>query len=182
MSTDTALLIIDVQVGLVDGSHAVYQNQQLLEHIASLLVQARATHTPVIYMQHDGEPGGRLEPETPGWQIHASVAPRSGETILRKRASDSFYGTILQEELRKRGIQHLVITGCRSEMCVDTTCRAAISRGYDVTLVTDAHSTTDSAILSAAQIIAHHNDALDDFGTDEHVVVIRPTSEIVFPA
>ena len=65
-------------------------------------------------------------------------------------------------------------------MCIDTTSRIAISRGYDVTLVSDAHTTTDTEILSAAQIIAHHNYVLDDFGTDEHVIVTRLAAEVAF--
>lgn len=65
-------------------------------------------------------------------------------------------------------------------MCVDTTSRVAISRGYDVTLVRDAHTTSDSEVLTAAQIVAHHNYTLDDFGTDEHVIVTKATQDIIF--
>jgi nicotinamidase-related amidase len=176
----TALLVIDVQVGIIDGPQPAYQRDQVLHHIAHLIDAARTTRTPIIYIQHESDAGSRLEPGTPGWQIHAAVEPLVGETILHKRASDSFYGTTLQDELQKSGIQKLVITGCRTEMCIDTTCRAAISRGYDVLLPTDAHTTLDSEILSAKQIIAHHNYTLDDFGTDEHVIITRPTAEITF--
>ena len=178
MSTQTALLVIDVQIGLI--SDPAYRGPEVLANIAILLARARATGTPVIYIQHDGDIGGRLVPGADGWSIHPTVAPRDGEPIIRKRASDSFYQTTLQAELEARRIQHLVITGCRTEMCIDTTSRASISRGYDVTLVTDAHSTVDNEALSAAQIVAHHNATLDDFGTDEHVVTIKKTNEIIF--
>jgi nicotinamidase-related amidase len=178
LSTQAALLVIDVQVGLI--GEPAYRGPEVLANIAALLARARAAGTPVIYMQHDGDSGGRLAPGAPGWAIHTTVAPHEGEPIIRKRASDSFYQTTLQAELATRHIQHLVITGCRTEMCIDTTSRAAISHGYNVTLVTDAHSTVDNEILSSAQIVAHHNTTLDDFGSDEHVVTIKKTNEITF--
>ena len=174
----TALLVIDVQVALITGP--AYCGPEILANIADLLTRAHTTDTPVIYIQHDGDPNGRMAPGTPGWAIHPTVAPQPGEPILRKRASDSFYQTNLQAELEARQIQHLVITGCRTEMCVDTTCRVAISRGFDVTLVTDAHSTTDNDVLTAQQIVAHHNTTLDDFGNDEHVVVIKQAKDVTF--
>lgn len=180
MSTHTALLVIDVQVGLIDGPEPSYQRDEVLANIAGLLTKARATATPVIFVQHTGDPDSPLEIGAPDWQVHPTVAPRPDETIIRKRASDSFYETPLQDLLQERQIQHLVITGCRTEMCVDTTSRIAISRGYDVTLVKDAHSTVDSEVLTSAQIVAHHNYTLDDFGTDEHVIVARAASEVEF--
>jgi nicotinamidase-related amidase len=178
LSTQTALLVIDVQVGLITGP--AYRGPEVLANIAALLARARAAGVAVIYMQHDGDEGSKLAPGAPGWAIHPSVIPLNGEIVIRKRASDSFYETTLQAELEARHIQHLVITGCRTEMCVDTTSRVAISRGYNVTLVADAHSTVDNELLSAAQIVAHHNVTLDDFGTDEHVVVIKKTDDVTF--
>jgi len=185
MSNTTALLVIDVQVGLIDDpADPSYNAPIVLANIAGLLAKARTAQTPIIFIQHDGNTyegeGLSLAPNSPGWQIHTMVEPLVGELVLRKRASDAFYQTTLQAELDARHIQHLVITGCRTEMCVDTTSRAAISRGYDVTLVRDAHSTTDSEIMPAAQIVAHHNYTLDDFGTDEHVVVTKAAADVLF--
>jgi nicotinamidase-related amidase len=182
MSANTALLVIDVQVGLVDsgGEQPAHRGEQMLENINRLLVTARAAGTPVIYVQHDGGAGGRLEAGSPGWGIHPAVAPAAGELVIRKRASDSFLDTSLQRELAAQNITRLVITGMRTEMCVDTTSRRAISEGYDVTLVADAHATVDSEVLTAAQIIAHHNDTLDGFGTDEHEISVRLASEVLF--
>jgi nicotinamidase-related amidase len=173
----TALLVIDVQVGLLSST---YHTEQILTNITDLVMRARKAEVPLFFIQHDGDPGSRLAVKTPGWQIHPAIAPKIGETVLRKRASDAFYQTPLHEELYSRGITHLVISGCKTEMCIDTTSRIAISRGYEVTLVSDAHTTTDNEILSAAQIIAHHNYVLDDFGTDEHVIVTRLAAEVAF--
>lgn len=176
----TALLVVDVQVGLIDGANPAHHKSAVLANIQSLLQKARASQTPVIYIQHAGDEGDSLEVHSAGWQFHPQIAPQEGETVLSKRASDSFYQTSLQQELEALGITHLVVTGCKTQYCIDTTSRRATTLGYDVTLASDAHTTTESDTLTAAQIVAHHNETLDDFGNDEHVVVVKPSSEIAF--
>jgi nicotinamidase-related amidase len=130
MSKDTALLVVDVQTGVIDWSEPSCNGGEVLANIKELLTKARASGTPIIYVQHDGYEGGRLEPGTSGWEIHPAVAPAEGETVVRKRASDSFYETTLRQELDGRGIKHLVVVGCRTQYCVDTTCRRATTLGY----------------------------------------------------
>src|SRR4026207_904486 len=140
MSRDTALVVIDVQVGIIEHERS-YRRSEVLERISSLLERARASETAIVYVQHDGPEGQEVEVGSRGWQIHPAIAPAPGEPVIRKRASDSFFGTALQSELEERGIRHLASTGAMTEYCVDTTCRRATSLGYDVTLVSDAHTT-----------------------------------------
>jgi len=173
-----ALLIIDVQVGIIEGFHA-YRASEVLDQINRLLSKARATNTPIIYIQHDGEAGHPLEVGTEGWQIHTDIKPREEDLIIHKRASDSFFETPLQSELARRDITHLIITGCMTEYCVDTTSRRAVSLGYDVTLVSDAHTTIDNKLLTAAEIIAHHNALLDGFDAGPHSITVKPTAEVI---
>ncbi len=182
MSKEKALLVVDTQAGVVDWSQPTSAgSDEVLRHINELLAKARAAGATVIYIQHDGEEeGGRLYPGSPGWEIHPAIAPTHGETVIRKRACDSFYETSLQDELKTRGIEHLVIAGCRTQFCIDTVCRSAVGRGYDVTLAKDAHMTVDTETLTATQIIAHHNETLDDFGTDSHVVTVKESGQISF--
>jgi nicotinamidase-related amidase len=179
MSRDSGLLIIDVQVGIIEGFHA-YRGRDVLEQINKLLSKARASNVPIIYVQHDGEAGHPLEVGREGWQIHPKIGPHDEDLIIRKRASDSFFETTLQRELEAGGINHLIVTGCMTEYCVDTTARRAISMGYDVTLVGDAHTTIDNRLLTAAQIIAHHNGLLDGFDAGSHAITVRPTDEVSF--
>lgn len=178
MRTDTALLIVDVQMGLVAGTEPVYHLDELLKNIATLIAQARATGMPIIYIQDNDVD----EIGSPGWQIHPAIAPREGDLVLRKPETDAFYGTTLQQEMEARGLKHLIITGCKSEVCIDATCRRAINLGYHVTLVSDAHSTTDNAVLTAQQTIAYHNYILQMVWSDEHgevaSVTVKPTSEM----
>ena len=178
MAGDEALLIIDVQVGIIDGFHA-FRGRDVLDHINRLRAKARASNTPVIYVQHDGETGHPLEPGTAAWEIHPDIKPHDGDLIIRKRASDSFFETTLQRELEARAVKHLIITGCMTEYCVDTTSRRAVSAGYDVTLVSDAHTTIDNKLLMAEQIIAHHNLLLDGFDAGSHSIAVKPADEII---
>jgi nicotinamidase-related amidase len=182
MSTTTALLVIDVQVGLIEGRNPVYQAGTMLERIAGLIAQARAAGTPVIYVQ-DKDVGGVGTPE---WQIHPAVAPLPSELAVRKAWSDSFYETTLGAELQARGITKLVIVGMKTDVCVTMTSLRAVALGYDVVLVADAHTTTDNRVLTAAQTIAYHNDLLWDFGAEDgfgagkHWITVTPASEISF--
>jgi len=175
MSSDTALLVIDVQNGMFVEDDPVHQGAELLDRIGDLLAKARAAQAPVIYIQHNGGPGHPLEPGGAGWPIHPAIAPAAGEPVVGKATPDSFHETRLQDELEARGIVKLVVAGIQTELCVDTTCRRAAGLGYQTTLVCDAHSTWDSRTLSAAQIIAHHNDALNGW-----FVTPKPASEIGF--
>ncbi len=182
MTINTALLVIDVQVGLIDGPNPVYQADMILERIAGLIAAARAAGTPVIYVQ-DKDVGGVGTPE---WQIHPLVAPAPAELAIRKAWSDSFYETSLHAELQARGISQLVIVGMKTDVCVTMTSFRAVALGYDVTLVSDAHTTTDNRVLTAAQTIAYHNDLLYDFGAEDgfgagkHWVTVKPAREVTF--
>jgi nicotinamidase-related amidase len=82
--------------------------------------------------------------------------------------------------LDQRDISRLVITGCATQYCIDTACRRAVSLGYDVTLVKDAHTTVDNEMLKAEQVIAHHNAVLDGFDAGPHQVTLRPAAEVSF--
>ena len=177
MTNDTALVIIDVQKGLIGEA---YQGDAVLEHINTLLAKARTSGTPVIYVQHDGPKGHGLEVGTDRWQISPVIAPREGEPIVHKRASDAFHATSLKQELDQRRIRHLVVAGGQTQYCVDTTVRRATTCGYEVTLVGDAHTTSDCDTLTAAQIIAFYNETLDGFQTDTSAIIVKPTREIVF--
>jgi len=176
VSTQTALLIIDAQVGLLNEA---YRRDDVVARIADLIAKARTSDLPVIYVQHDtDEVGDPLAIGSPGWQIHPALAPRRTDFVVHKRSSDSFYETPLQRELDARHVRHLIVTGMKTEMCVDTTSRRAVSLGYDVTLVADAHTTTDTRTLPAARMVAYHNEILDDFGNDDHVVTAREAQAI----
>lgn len=179
----TALLVIDVQVAVVSavaGEDAAYREQETLATIGELLEKARAAEAPVVYVQHENPHRPPLQPGADGWQIHPAVAPRPGDPIVRKLASDSFYGTPLRSELDRLGVTRLVICGLESNLCVDATARRALSLDYDVVLAADAHTTHDGAVLPAAQVIAHTNATLAILAHPTHEIAVVPVAQIAF--
>ncbi|KML03254.1 hypothetical protein VL06_14555 [Rossellomorea marisflavi] len=135
----------------------VHNAEALLQTITTLKAKAESMDIPVFLIQHEAPEGKLLERGTTGWAIHPQV---KGGTVIHKMTPDSFHQTDLHEQLQTRGVEELFLTGIQSEVCVDTTCRRAFSMGYKVRLVSDAHSTWDSGVLKAEDIIHHHNGVL----------------------
>ena len=187
----TALVIIDVQNAILRGLGGTrpQETERALDavvgRIAGLLARARATALTVIHVKHDGGPGHRLAPDGEGWRIRAELAPRDGEMVVRKRACDAFFETALADRLAAHGIRpgghdagRLIVAGCMTQYCIDTSCRRAVSLGYDVTLAADGHATADSGGLRFEQIIAHHNALLDGLDAGAHAITVTPIPEI----
>lgn len=164
---DTQNAILD-KPGLERRAETFAALDAVVGRIALLLAWARRGRLPVIFVQHDGPAGHRLAVGTPGWRIRAEIAPLAGELIVHKTACDAFFETTFGEELARHGTTELIMAGCMTPYCVDTTVRSAVAHGYDVTLVADGHMTTDEGGLRFEQIIAHHNGLLDGFDAGNH--------------
>lgn len=178
MNHNTALLVIDAQVGIIEGpSHGpVHEPATLLQTMKKVIEEARDKAIPVIYIQDTDVAAGGED----AFAIHPQIAPLSDETVIFKKATDSFHRTNLHDHLQAIGVNHLVIIGCKTEYCVDSACRKATTLGYDVTLVKDGHSTSDSKALRAEQIIAHHNTCLHGLSNLEPFIFVRSSDEDVF--
>lgn len=177
--SQTALLVIDAQVGMFSGK-PIYRAEETLERIAGLIAQARAAQVPVIYIQDD-DVGGYGTPE---WEVHPRLAPLEGEVRIRKLAADAFVDSDLLRELEARSINHLVVTGFQTPFCVDATSRRAAYLGYAVTLVADAHSASDKGALTGQQVVEYHNLLLDGMIGPNHGfsqligIEVKPSSQI----
>lgn len=172
----TGLLVIDAQFGPMWDT---YKKEETLSVIRNLIDKAKQNSIPIIYTQHEELTGGFLVRGSQFWQFHQEIVPQPEDLIIHKQAADSFYQTSLQEELKKRGITHLVLTGARTEYCVDTTCRAALSLGFDITLVEDGHTTTN-AVIPAQSIINHHNLTLKNISNPQRKISVLPSEQITF--
>ena len=156
-----ALLVIDVQVGLLQ-SGAIYAAEQLLANINTLLAKAHAASVPVFAVRHTGPQGSPIEAGSVNWQFMPGLKiDMERDTVFEKTRPSCFEGTDLLQQLRAKGIQELIITGLKTQYCIDTNCRAASELGFKVILVEDAHSCNDTALLPASTIIAHHNMTLN---------------------
>ncbi len=157
----SALLIVDVQLGIFMRKHhdgmAIYKEEALLSNIKTLIHKAKSAGAPVIYIQHMYTDFPLMEKGQPMWEVHPNIKPEPGDIVIEKHHADAFHLSALEDTLKRLGVTDLIITGLQTAYCVDTTCRRAHSLGYKTTLVSDGHSTLDSEILTAEQIISHHN-------------------------
>jgi nicotinamidase-related amidase len=151
----SALVVIDVQQGMFAMPQKLHRGEEIVERLGAVLQRVRTRGMPIFHVRHEG--AGGFERDAPGWFHHPIVAPMAGEAIIDKRRSSAFHETDFDARLKQAGIDHLVIGGMQTQMCVESTIRGAVSLGYKVTAIEDGHTTFDTPVLSAAQIIAHHN-------------------------
>lgn len=174
------LLIIDVQVGLFQGPTFPYDAKGVLLRINDLSSKARGAGVPVIFVQHDGTVAERFAPGSPAWQLHPKLDRRANDFVVRKTACDSFYRSELANVLSQCRARKIVATGYATEFCYETTVRRAASEGFDVVVVSDAHTTKDRPVLKAEQIIAHHNWVLANLIQPEHPLRVQTAGEVTF--
>src|SRR5204863_9381412 len=151
---NAALLVIDVQNGVVEGAH---NRDGVIANINTLVDKARADDVPVVWVQHADED---LVRDSESWQYVPELTRREGEPLVHKSFGDSFEDTDLEKLLAERGVGRVVVTGAQTDACVRSTLHGAFVRGYDVTLVGDAHTTEDLTAYGAPppdQVIAHTN-------------------------
>lgn len=129
------LLVVDVQVGVVKGA---WESERIVGNVALAVERARDLGVPVIWVQHaDAE----LVQGSPEWEWVPALVPAAGELLIHKHFNSAFEKTPLDAELAKRGVSHIVLAGCATNWCIRATAYGALERGYDLTLVEDAHTT-----------------------------------------
>ena len=150
----TALVVIDVQNDVVGGAH---QRDAVVGNIRSLVERAREVQVPVVWVQHCDE---GLEHGSDGWRIVPELTPDPAEPLVDKSYGDSFEDTRLEDVLAELQVGRLLVTGAQTDACIRSTLHGALARGYDATLVSDAHTTEDQTQWGAPppdQVIAHTN-------------------------
>ena len=151
---NTALLVIDVQIGVVAKAHA---RDAVVANIAGLVERARSEKVPVVWIQDSGVDQGK---GSAGWPIIPELKPNSTEPLVEKAYGDAFEDTALETVLAGLGVGRLVVVGAQTDACIRCTIHGACARGYDVLLVSDAHTTEDLSEWGAPppdQVIAHTN-------------------------
>ncbi|HUS53479.1 MAG TPA: cysteine hydrolase family protein [Thermohalobaculum sp.] len=139
----SVLVLIDIQNEYFGGPLKLTGVEAAAEVAARLLARARALGTPVVHVRQRGRSGGAFDPDAPRGQIHASVAPLAGETVVDKGLPNSFANTKLAEVLEGIGPRPLVVAGFMTHMCVSATVRSALDRGLSSTVAMDATATRD---------------------------------------
>jgi nicotinamidase-related amidase len=163
-----ALLVIDVQKDVVANAP---NTPAVVANINSLISNARISGVPVIWVQHSDD---YLEKGSTGWEIVDELKPLPSEVRIYKTHSSSFEETDLQAQLDSLGSKKLIITGAQTNYCINATSNAGVELGYQVTLVSDAHTTEDSDTEKASELIADKNSTFAQIGD------VLKTSEINF--
>ena len=153
--SSSALLVVDVQVGVMADA---FERDSKIANMRLAVDKARAASVPIVWIQHSDE---ELVLESPDWQIVPELEPRPGEVLVRKTFRSSFEETNLEEVLSGLSVAHLYVCGAETNNCIRHTCHAALERGYDLTLIAEAHTTTgfewDGYIVDAARVIDEQN-------------------------
>jgi nicotinamidase-related amidase len=151
---NTALLIVDVQNGVVSGNFA---RDTVVANIDALVAKARREHVPVVWIQDSGESRAIGSDD---WKVVPELSPADDEPHVDKKYGDSFEDTTLESVLAGLGVGRLLVVGAQTDACIRSTLHGAFVRGYDTTLVSDAHTTEDQSAWGAPppdQVIAHTN-------------------------
>ncbi len=174
---NTALVVIDVQNDVVDAAH---ERDAVVGRISTLVDKARAENVPVVWVQHcdDGLPKG-----SPEWEYVPELTMGESEPVVHKSYGDSFEGTDFEDVLAAAGIGHLVVAGAQTDACIRSTIHGAFTRGYDVTLVGDAHTTEDQSSRGAPTpdlVIAHTNRYWQFQEAPGRTAAVTQTQDVVF--
>lgn len=174
---NTALMVIDVQNGVVDGVH---QRDEVVANIATLVDKARDEGVPIVWVQHSS---GHLEKGSEAWEYVPELKRQEAEPLVHKTFADSFEDTDLEEVLAGAGIGRLVVAGAQTDECIRSTIHGAFVRGYDVTLVGDAHTTEDQSEWGAPppdKVIAHTNLYWKYHTAPERTAAVEDTKDVTF--
>ncbi|MEW6093576.1 MAG: isochorismatase family protein [Chloroflexota bacterium] len=175
------LLVVDVQVGVM---RQAWDSPRIINNIVTAVEKARRQSIPVIWVQHADE---ELVYNSPDWQLVPELVPAEGEKRIEKQFNSSFEQTPLEETLSRLGATHIVLAGAATNWCVRATAYAALDRGYDLTLVKDAHTTgtiefQDGSKIEAENIITDLNIAMNWLSYPGRKNTVVPAEELDFSA
>lgn len=173
----TALMVIDVQKGVVEG---IYQRDAVIANIATLVDKARGAAVPIVWVQHSD---AQLKRGSEAWQYVPELSRQGEEVLVHKSYGDSFEGTDLEEVLAAAGVGRLLVSGAQTDECIRSTIHGAFVRGYDVTLVADAHSTEDLTAWGAPSpelVIAHTNLYWQNQAAPGRAAGVAQTADVTF--
>jgi nicotinamidase-related amidase len=176
---NTALLVVDVQNGVVEGAH---DRDAVVANVGSLVERARQEQVPVVWVQHSDD---NLKRGSDEWRIVPELSPDEAEPLVEKSYGDSFEETTLETVLSGLAVGRLVVAGAQTDACIRSTLHGAIVRGYDATLVSDAHTTEDLSPWGAPppdQVIAHTNLYWNDHAAPGRTAGTVETNDVDFGA
>ncbi len=156
-----------------------YQSDLIISNITSIAKIVRSINAQVIFIQHDGNKEEGYQPYTMEWELILEIDKDVNDKIIHKTACDSFYKSELAKYLLENDINELIITGCATDYCVDTTIKSATSKDYFVFVPSDGHTTANRPSISAEQVIHHYNWIWSNLILPRKNLKVLPTNELI---
>ncbi len=176
MKQAEALIIVDMQK--VAFTVTRYDSDNIIRRIAALADKFRKQNKKVIFIQHNGEVDNYCYPHTEEWEIVSELPVHPEDIVIEKKANDSFYRTDFEETLKELGIEKLYFTGCATDFCVDATVKTALTKDYDITIVSDCHTTADRPFCSAKTLISFYNWLWADLTQTKYKIKVTPSTAL----
>ena len=176
----SVLLVVDAQVGVLSS---VWESQRVIGNLEKLVGKARSAGVAVIWVQHSNDED--LKYGSPGWKLVPSFVPASTEIVIHKKYNSSFASTDLDQRLKALGISRIVLAGALTNWCIRSTAYAAVDRGYNLALVSDAHSTEslklpEGKTVPAESIVADLNAVFEWVSVPNVRTEVRTTADVAF--
>ncbi len=168
-----------MQKGMFIKETPRYHSELIIKNINMIAHIVRSINGQVIFIQHDGNIEEGYQPNTKEWELILEIDKNVNDKIIHKTACDSFYKSELAKCLLENDINELIITGCATDYCVDTTIKSATSKDYFVFVPSDGHTTADRPSISAEQVINHYNWIWSNLILPKKNLKVLPTNELI---
>ncbi len=178
MTNKKALLVIDMQKGSFTSKTPRFEAEGVVQRINELASIFRAQNYPVIYVQHDGTGSGEFEKNTWEWENLDALIIEPEDVRIDKYANDIFYRSKLQATLTELNVTELMVTGCATDFCVESSIQSAITKDYNITVVSDGHTTGERPHLKAEQVIEHYNWVWQNMIPTKGSIVVKSFEDI----
>ncbi len=179
MENKKALLVIDMQKGSFTSKTPRSGTDGVVKRINELASIFRKQNCPVVYIQHDGTGTGEFEKNAWDWEILDELNVEPGDILIDKYANDAFYNSNLRAKLEELKVEELLITGCATDFCVESSIQSALAKDYHVTVVKDGHTTAERPHLSAEKVIEHYNWVWQNMISTKSKVEVKSLMEII---
>lgn len=165
------IVVVDMQVGLMEGAPK-HDLQGVIDRVNLLTAMVRRTSGKVVWIRHCGKPGDGFARDAAGWSFLPELVQSADDIVVEKSLNDAFAGTALKQTLDRLAPDRVLVAGWATDFCVDGTLRSAVSNGYNVVVVADAHTLSDRPHLDAATVIEHHNWVWSGLITERSIRVV----------
>jgi len=171
------LIVMDMQQGLFSVPR--YNKDAVVANINALIAAQRLHNGLIIHIHHNGLAEDGMQKGSQGWQFLPEIDVRTDDLFIEKSTCDAFYGTDLEKHLREAGAEAIIVCGCCTDFCVDTTVRAAVSKNFPVIVPSDGHTTADRPHLTGEQVVTHHNYCWENLTAPIYAVRVDTTANIL---